>query len=347
VVLWALFIFVIAVANLNFGFFRAEKNTWALPSVYGNLFNALVFYGNACWLKPRYHGRPKAYRRALTGYLLLLTAVETLIDLALARHYYRSVSEIVPVDPTLPEGTLWAVLTVEVFLLANLPVHLIFLVFSVAYRNTIETQQSVREKQELQQQKLQAELSYLKAQINPHFLFNGINNLYHLIDEDAGEARQFLMQFAGLLRYQLYECETDLIPLERELTYLENYIALQQKRKGEDAVIRWDFRTDQEQARIAPLLLTPFVENAFKYLSAYPEPHCNQLSISLSVANRTLHFFIRNTFQPDVLPPVESSRGIGIANTQKRLHLLYPGKHDLDINRSNGCFEVRLLLQLQ
>lgn len=345
---WGLLLFVIAIADLEFGFFDFKDGTWMLPSIYGGLFNAIIFYGNAYWLKPRYRTNPKKYRRKTLLFVLSITALETLVDLQVARHYYASIYDIIDIGPiNAPTGALWGVFTGEVFLFANLPIHGMFLAFSVAYHSSLDEAQSKKEKQALEQQKLLAELNYLKAQINPHFLFNGINNLYHLIDEDTEEAKQFLLQFANLLRYQLYECETDLILLDRELAYLESYITLQRKRKGEDATIVYHFEGERESFRIAPLLFTPFVENAFKFLSSYPEPEQNQLSIRLSVADRSIDFEIKNSYQPLALPARnKNAGGLGIANVRKRLHLLYPGKHELRITDDAHCYQVQLRLEL-
>ncbi|HEX8531601.1 MAG TPA: histidine kinase, partial [Cytophagales bacterium] len=339
-------LFVIAIADLEFGFFNFREGTWALPSVYGGLLNAVVFYGNAYGLKPRYRNNPTRYRRNTALFVLAVTALETGVDWVVARYYYASIYDIIAIGPVAaPEWVVWAGFTGEVFLLANLPVHAMFLAFSVAYRASLDERQSKQEKQALEQQKLLAELNYLKAQMNPHFLFNGINNAYHLIDEDPEAAKQFLLQFAALLRYQLYECQADRIPLAQELAYLDNYIALQSRRKGEDATIDCTLEAGPENVLIAPLLFTPFVENAFKYLSSYPDPAQNRLTIHLSVSGRTVDFQIKNARQSRP-PGDDQAGGLGIANVQKRLHLLYPGKHQLRITEEVHWYQVHLRIEL-
>ncbi len=184
------------------------------------------------------------------------------------------------------------------------------------------------------------ELQYLKAQINPHALFNSLNAVYFLIDKENKQARDMLMQFANLLRYQLYDSNTDTIPIEKETQYVANYIAIQQLRHNEHCEVSFYCDPAIHHFTIAPLLLIPFVENAFKHVSAHVHAP-NQVSIALKRIGHYLRLQTYNT--RDQRPPLDPQRnGIGLANVKRRLELLYPERHSLQIQETEQDFHVTL-----
>ena len=197
--------------------------------------------------------------------------------------------------------------------------------------------------QALEQEKLKAELKFLKAQINPHFLFNGINSVFFLIDDKPDIAKSTLLKFSDLLRYQLYECQDDFIPLKKELNHIKAYVEMEKIRKGGDATIQLSLPDTIGSENISPLLFTPFLENAFKYVSNEDDGQKNQIDISFRLKEGQLHFEVENTV--DATKPA-SKGGIGIANVKKRLALLYPNKHHLDIFEKDQRYIVRLNLRL-
>ncbi|MFK7981383.1 MAG: sensor histidine kinase [Saprospiraceae bacterium] len=148
-----------------------------------------------------------------------------------------------------------------------LPVHIFFFFLSFLNIFYIDSLKREQIKRTLEEEKLKAELKFLKAQINPHFLFNGINSVYHLIDLKPEIAKTTLLNFSNLLRYQLYECNDDLILLEKELDHIKDYIAMEKIRRGEDVQIELTLPEGINQVKIPPLLFTPFIENAFKYVT--------------------------------------------------------------------------------
>ena len=197
---------------------------------------------------------------------------------------------------------------------------------------------------ELHKQKEAAELNFLNAQFNPHFLFNSINSIYGHIDKQNAVARNMLLTFSEMLRYQLYECSSQYIAIEKELNYLKNYVALQQARKNDNLDIKFSVCQDVKGFRIDPLLFVAFIENAFKHVSNH-DKKTNRIDISFSRTNELLIFRSHNTKEDTTINSNEH-KGIGIANARQRLSLLYPNKHDLDIIQDDRSYDVILKLQL-
>jgi two-component system LytT family sensor kinase len=204
------------------------------------------------------------------------------------------------------------------------------------------TQKWVSQRQQvrnIQISQLQTELKYLRAQVNPHFLFNGLNTIYGNIDMRDQKARDILLQFSDLLRYSLYEADTDLVYLQQEATWLENYVALQRARS--DSGLRIDLAIDIEDGfvQIAPLLFMAFVENAFKF-ATHEEDRVNAVTIRLSQKGDRLVFECSNTAEEHEQAP----GGIGLSNARRRLELLYHDRFTLDIKKEPNNYFVQLTL---
>jgi two-component system LytT family sensor kinase len=203
-----------------------------------------------------------------------------------------------------------------------------------------------RRNQRLEKEHIENELRFLKSQMNPHFLFNAINSIYVLIRKDPALAEHTLARFSDMLRYQLYDCATDYIPIEKEITYLENYIQLEQLRKG--SMLHLDYET-QETVRdfsMAPLLLMPLVENAFKFVSSNTHRE-NQVRIRLRCDHPHFQLEISNTVdEAEKGARREAAGGVGMENVRRRLELLYPGRHLLEIDPGREYYTVSLKLQV-
>jgi len=193
-------------------------------------------------------------------------------------------------------------------------------------------------------EKAEAELSFLKSQINPHFLFNSLNSVYFLIDKQNEEARDALHKFSDMLRYQLYECNGKKIPVEKEIRYLKDYVELQALRMNENTAVQFNCAPDVKDFSIEPLLLIPFVENSFKHISHYAAKQ-NSIKINVERQNGTLEFSIYNTTEGKQVTDIQQG-GIGLNNVKKRLELLYPGKYKLKVEESKGWFGVELSLSI-
>jgi len=197
----------------------------------------------------------------------------------------------------------------------------------------------------IEKEKMKNELDFLKAQFNPHFLFNSINSIYGNINKSNSTAREMLLIFSEMLRYQLYECNTSVISIEKEISYIRNYISLQQIRKPENLSIQLHVSEDVRGITIAPLIFMAFIENSFKYVSNH-EDRLNEVQISLARSNHQLFFKTFNTKENVNGREMIDPGGIGIANVKRRLELLYPGKHALMIQNNDHSFEVILNLEV-
>lgn len=226
----------------------------------------------------------------------------------------------------------------------NVIPHFLLVLSGAAFKLMMDYRQMQQRMVEMAKEKAEAELSFLKSQINPHFLFNSINSVYFLIEKNNVAAREALHKFSGMLRYQLYEMNGDRIPVEKEIRYLEDYVDLQKLRKDENYAVEFNCTAAVTGFLIEPLLLVPFVENAFKHISH----HSNQLNfiqLDLSMNKGAFHFKIANSKEAPGKPTATHS-GIGLNNVKRRLELLYPGKHQLTIINETTIFKVDLIIQI-
>lgn len=200
---------------------------------------------------------------------------------------------------------------------------------------------------QITKERAEAELKFLKSQINPHFLFNSLNSVYFLIDKSNKEARAALHKFSDMLRYQLYETGGEKIGIEKELTYLQDYVDLQRLRKDEQYKVNFSCAEDVKGFTIEPLLLIPFVENSFKHLSHFSNGKLNEVNIDVSRANGHFYFSVANTVDRSSKGSTEPVGGIGLQNVKRRLELLYPNRHELQVQENDGWFKVNLQLSIQ
>ena len=195
--------------------------------------------------------------------------------------------------------------------------------------------------QQIRLEKLNTELDYLKAQMNPHFLFNSINTIFFQINKDNTEARETLGKFSDMLRYQLYECNDPSIAIEKELAYLKNYVELQKLRRNGHDIIDFKVADELRNFSLPPLLLIPFIENAFKHVSNFTDKK-NEVRIELTKNDQTIQLIVINTTDSSV----KEAGGIGLKNVKRRLELLFPNRHTLDVKKTSDRFEVNLTLEL-
>jgi LytS/YehU family sensor histidine kinase len=197
---------------------------------------------------------------------------------------------------------------------------------------------------EVKKQKEQAELDFLNAQFNPHFLFNSLNSIYGHIDKQNATARNMLLTFSEMLRYQLYECNESLVPIDKEMSYIKNYVALQKVRKNEKLEVKLNIEEKIQGLMISPLLFIAFIENCFKYVGSGDDPG-DFVNISFSKEDAFLKFNCENTKGIKTESKADQ-RGIGLSNAKRRLELLYPGKHEFTISENEHSFKINLKLKV-
>lgn len=198
-----------------------------------------------------------------------------------------------------------------------------------------------REKQ-LMEEKLKSELNFLRTQTNPHFLFNTLNNLYHLARKQNPETPEAILKISSLLRFMLYECATPVIPVAKEIAVIRDYLELERLRYGPRLKVDFQLEIDDESQPIAPLLLLPFVENAFKH-GASESRGDTWIDIRLKIQNGALQFRVENAKDAG---DREMTEGIGLKNVKRQLALLYPD-HRLLIENQADTFLVDLKFQLK
>lgn len=218
---------------------------------------------------------------------------------------------------------------------------LVVTTFSIAVGLLTELYRQMLEKKELEQEKSRAELALYKAQINPHFLFNTLNTLYGLVVTHSPKAEQAFVQFTDMMKYLYSNGTADFIPVSEEVDYIRQYIGLQKLRLNEHTEVVLDVDIPDAEAVIAPMLLITFVENAFKYgVSSHMD---SSIYIAVSSADGNIVFRARNRIFRESLQ--KKGDGIGILNCRKRLALIYPGRHTLEISDDGEYFDVHLSIR--
>lgn len=211
----------------------------------------------------------------------------------------------------------------------------VYLVVEWLYRKWLAYQQ-------LKHEYAQAKLALLRSQLDPHFFFNTLNNLYGLSVEGAKETPGVILQLADMMRYTLYEGAAERVPLKRELEYLRQYIALHQLRYQKEVEIDMNVEVGEQEYEIPPLLLIVLLENAFKHGVERMLDRAF-LHIGVAVHQKELVYTVENNFDP---AEDKKASGIGLSNLRKRLDLLYPAKHQLEIEKKEDIFFAQLKLKL-
>ena len=208
----------------------------------------------------------------------------------------------------------------------------------------IRNRQQQREvEQRLVKEKLESELHFLRAQINPHFFFNTLNNIYGLARKKSEHTADVVMRLSKLMRFILYECTSEQIPIIQEIKVLEDYIELEKIRYDNRLVVTFLKKIDNINQSIAPLLLLPFVENSFKH-GASEMRFETQIDIEIILEKQQLEFSILNKKDADIS---KNEKGLGLKNVKRQLELLYPNVHQLEIKESDNSFEINLKIDLK
>ena len=294
------------------------------------LLSFLIFYANYLFVLPKYF-RTRQYTKAWIGWIILLAlwivlryVIEEVIFLHLfgITNYFKDV----PIAYYIFDNLFWGIPP----LLAS------FLLWVT--NDLIKTE---KEKSKLQEEKRHAEVSFLRSQINPHFIFNTMNNIYSLVYHKSEKALPAIEKLSGIMRYVMKDNEEEKIELTKEINYLKDFIELQSLRSVGEANVQFTIEGDPEGKMIAPLLLVPFVENGFKHGVLNDDE--NPFLINLAIEKNNLTFRCSNKIAGG---KKDDSSGIGLQNVKRRLELLYPDEYQLNIDHSEKQYTITLNIEL-
>lgn len=306
----------------------AKSKSFSYAYAYGLFYNATSFYMQVFWLVPKMYVLNKKLRFYVFSFftVIVISLIETYFDKILDGIYH----------PETEQSFLNSFINTTIF-------HILYSISGFFFIIILEYKKSEKVKQSLLEESYKTELKYLRAQLNPHFLFNGINSVYHLIGKNNELAKDTLLQFSELLRYQLYESGTS-ITLEKELGYISQYINIEEIRRGSDIQLNYEIEFENSTKKITPLLLIPFIENAFKHCSHYIDGSKNLVDIKIIEVENLLTLHIRNSFDNLITP--NPTGGIGLNNVKRRLSLLYPNRYELNMKKENNYFIIDLTINL-
>jgi len=218
---------------------------------------------------------------------------------------------------------------------------------SIAYFFLKEWSRVEKMRSDLAAVQLDTEVKFLKSQVNPHFLFNTLNNLFSMAQKKGNDdLADGISKLSGMMRYMIYESNEEKVPLKKEIEYLEDCIQLNKLRYADkEAIVKFDYLSETDDIFIAPMLFIPFVENAFKHGVVIGQS--SNIDILLSVNGNELTFTCTNADHSHVQKMNGDSSGVGLDNVRRRLQLLYPGKHQLQITKGDDQYKVELKITLQ
>jgi len=299
----------------------------------------LIIIINMLWLLPNFYFKNKIGLYILLGVGLIgaiYYGIETFLDPLL-----ETLREDRPRRPRREGGRNGFNFSRE---LNNMMPYLLAFVGSALFEISSYANQKTKEAMLFKSEKLETEMKLLKSQTNPHFLFNALNNIYALSYLKPEKTPENLLKLSEMLRYMLYECNDVKVPLSKEIAYLENYIALKLLKDSRGMKVTVALEQDRGEQIIAPMLLIPFVENAFKH-SNIEDLEKGWIKIDLKTIDKKLIFKVENSFAATSSTKDEVG-GIGLVNVNRQLDLLYPNKHQLDINSKDGVYSVHLEINL-
>lgn len=315
------------------GFAELRSNAHERTNLAAYLLMVIFFYVNYYILIPRFYFKKKylPYTVCIAGCFFAITMFVHTLDRKppMRRPPFRESPPPMPGHKEKPPGAFEDSQTLFIFLVG--------LVASFALKINDRLERS-------EQEKLHTELSYLKAQINPHFLFNTLNSIYSLAIEKSDRTADAVVMLSSLMRYVIRDASENLVPLMKELEYIRNYVSLQKFRLDDTVQIDFLITGATSNYQIAPLILISFIENAFKY-GVNPE-QMSIILISVAINDQNLDLHVENKKVRKSRQEEDSTGGIGIENTKTRLHLLYPEKHQLTISDTDEHFTIDLNLTL-
>jgi two-component system, LytTR family, sensor kinase len=327
-----LFIYRIRIPGVHF-FYREIIN---------KAFLIALFYFNFYYLLPRLfkNRRIFSYVLSLMAALIFLCVQQLILETWFLRLYPRRPDRFYPAGAVLAkngkDGMIYLI-TLQHALSSGTVILLLSGFIKLAHSLFI----SEKQKKILENERLNAELNFLKLQINPHFLFNTLNSIYSQAHFKSEQTEHSILKFSRIMRYVLYDSTAEKISLSQDLEYISNYIDLQKLRLSKNITIHYDVPGTVNGLVIAPLLLITFIENAFKHGISYTAP--SEIKIAIAVTGNQLLLTVGNAMTQSSR---EASGGVGLINAQRRLNVLYPGRHTLDVVENNHLYIVNLKIEL-
>ena len=312
--------------NLTFGVFQSGDNTLLWPSIVGTFFNLLLFYLVSFYLIPI------SLKRNVSLFiiqLLLLFVVISSAEIFIDAAFYKSKIT------TLGQAD-WSEIIVMV-----LVIHVLVVIIAFAYRFSRDWFANERLRRSISEHQLRSELEVLKSQINPHFLFNALNNLFSMALQSGDEkTAEGINKLSEMMRYVFDNSRKEKVSLREEVQYISDYIFLQQLRFDKQVNVQFEYPAALPSFFIAPMLLIPFVENAFKYGVSSQTNTIISIAISLEKGNFIFEVKNQKIERTETIP----SSGMGIKNVQKRLELIYSNQHELTLTDLPASFQVKLII---
>jgi two-component system LytT family sensor kinase len=325
---WIMFLIVLSMFSLINS--HGTKIEVLAPEFIGSIIPACIgFYAFYSTLFHKYLAKRKIKKLFLYAVLVILIAAvvtETLVYFIYNLNYFSR-----GIAPIIISGAFISLLS------------LVNGILGLVMKGFISWYNDIKNKAELDKKTYEMELALMKAQINPHFLFNTINNIDMLIQKDADKASEYLNKLSDIMRFTLYETKTDKIELSKELTYIEKYVELQKIRTSNPNYVNYELKGSVGNLQIEPMLFIPFIENAFKH--AENKKVENAIKIFFNIEKDKITFECENAYPVNTQIKPEHN-GLGNELIQRRLALLYPNKHTLEVINKNGIYKVNLLLSL-
>lgn len=319
---------------LNSVYAGLDVNGWLifLSSVFTTLFHAFLVYFNLWYLIPQFYNR----KRYVAFYGIIILVIAAIMPLRILLDNWL-----------LGGGEKIMTHLYTTSYLANTLLSLLVMVFiSGSWRAKEQFHYNQRLHQEMKNYRLEAQMRLLRSQVNPHFLFNALNNIYALAFTNAKETAPAIMQLSGMMRYMLESSRLEQVPLDKEIQYIYHYIEMQQLKKAQRQHIKFEVHGLTAGIMTEPMLFMPFFENSFKHgnIENYSDAW---IKSSLDITNSGIEFKIDNSTDPSSQTKhKDSTSGIGIENVRQRLDLLYGNNYILDIDEHPYIFSVRLKIPI-
>jgi sensor histidine kinase YesM len=326
--LWILLTFFFSLANHSY-----EPSEVLIQGINAALFTIGFYFSYRFLVLPFLYTRRTV--RFIACYLLVIVTLSAISMVTVYRVYVYQ-------DKKFFVENYWSD---PVFFTSNFILVLLVTSTLVSIRVTRDKMRTQAQLENMEKEKINAELGFLKAQMNPHFLFNSLNNILFQIDKSNSVARETLLKFSAMLRYQLYDCATEQVEIEQEVSYIRNYFEIQSLRRSDKYCCQLSVSETVRNFKIAPLLLIPFIENAFKHISHHASGG-NTILTRMECLDGKFIFSVANTCDHSKNISIHENKGIGLTNVKRRLDLIYQNRHTLEVKETESDFTVMLKLEI-